>query len=78
LLAGSRVAPAPVAPRSAQVCACHDVSAAAIAATLPLCAGTPEQRLQALQQRLHCGTACGSCLPALRTLLREHPEPLIA
>ncbi|MDE2367724.1 MAG: molybdopterin-dependent oxidoreductase [Burkholderiales bacterium] len=78
LLAGSRDAPAPVAPRSPQVCACHDVSTAAITAALPLCSGTPEQRLLALQQRLHCGTSCGSCLPALRSLVREHPEKMVA
>ena len=73
LLAASRTPPVAVAPRSPQVCACLDVSEARIAAAAPACAGGPEQRLQALQGQLHCGTQCGSCLPAVKRLLQRHP-----
>jgi len=34
-------------------------------------AGTPAERVIALQHALHCGTQCGSCLPELRRLETE-------
>ena len=44
--------------------------------------GTAAQRLTQLQQALHCGTSCGSCLPALRGLVDAMqpapPVPLVA
>ena len=64
-----------VAPRSPQVCACFDVSEARIREHLAAGAGEPDDRLQALQQALRCGTQCGSCLPALRRLAAEVPQP---
>ncbi|MBL8328507.1 MAG: molybdopterin-dependent oxidoreductase [Rubrivivax sp.] len=73
LLAAGRQPPGPVAPRSPQVCACHDVSQARILDTLDTCAGTPADRLGILQQQLKCGTQCGSCLPAVKELIRSHP-----
>ncbi len=73
LLAASASPPQAVAARSPQVCACFDVSEARIAAAAPACPGNDDQRLQALQSRLHCGTQCGSCLPALKGLLQRHP-----
>jgi assimilatory nitrate reductase catalytic subunit len=33
--------------------------------------GSPEARLAQLQDTLKCGTSCGSCLPALRTMVRD-------
>ncbi len=77
LLAGAQP-PAGTPARSAQVCTCHDVSEARIRDTLSCVAGPAEQRLAVLQQRLRCGTSCGSCLPALRRLAAElrKPEPL--
>ncbi|MCE2660233.1 MAG: molybdopterin-dependent oxidoreductase [Rubrivivax sp.] len=73
LLADALQPPAGVAPRSPQVCACHDVSQARIVETLVRCSGEEPQRLAQLQQQLACGTGCGSCLPALRALARAHP-----
>ena len=32
------------------------------------------ERLAALQSRLKCGTQCGSCLPAVKALLRSHRQ----
>ncbi|CAD5370561.1 Assimilatory nitrate reductase large subunit [Rubrivivax sp. A210] len=77
LLAASRTPPLPVAARSRQVCACHDVDEDRIAATLKLCEGDEAARLQSLQGQLKCGTSCGSCLPTLKTLLRQHPRTAI-
>jgi assimilatory nitrate reductase catalytic subunit len=47
------------------------VNEARIRAVLLKSEGQPEQRLQALQTQLRCGTECGSCLPRLRTLVAE-------
>ena len=68
LLSGRAAPPTAMAPRSPQVCNCFDVNEQAIVDTLRQCAGSPDARLAVLQQRLKCGTQCGSCLPALRTL----------
>ena len=72
LLAASPQPPQPVRPRSAQVCACHDVGEEAITTTLQQCEGDAAQRLNQLQARLRCGTECGSCLPALKALVQRH------
>ena len=76
LLAARAAPPTPVAARSPQVCACHDVSEAAIRQTLSRCAGPADQRLATLQQTLRCGTQCGSCLPALRQLVAAGAQPV--
>jgi assimilatory nitrate reductase catalytic subunit len=73
LLAGSREPPGPVAPRSPQVCACHDVSEARITEVLACRGGADGDRLLHLQQQLRCGTQCGSCVPALQALVRRVP-----
>jgi assimilatory nitrate reductase catalytic subunit len=70
LLSPSARPPVAVAPRGAQVCSCFDVTEPQIVQTLARCTGTPESRLSQLQAALKCGTNCGSCLPALRTLER--------
>jgi assimilatory nitrate reductase catalytic subunit len=74
LLAARRQPPQPVAPRSRQVCACHDVSEQAIAAELRGSRGNEGERLQQLQDRLRCGTECGSCLPALKVLVQQQGQ----
>jgi assimilatory nitrate reductase catalytic subunit len=68
---------APVAVRSAgrQVCSCFDVSDLQIRAELDTLDGTEDERLQALQSALRCGTSCGSCLPQLRRMVRAAPVP---
>ncbi len=72
LLAASRQPPQPVAPPSRQVCACHDVSELRIADALGRIDGAADERLRALQAELRCGTECGSCLPALKSLVQQH------
>ena len=74
LLAASAQPPAAFQLRGAQVCNCFDVGEAQIRATLATLQGPAEQRLAQLQQRLHCGTNCGSCLPALRGMLGQSLE----
>jgi assimilatory nitrate reductase catalytic subunit len=64
--------PQPARARSAQVCGCHAVDAAAIDAALARQAPdlSEDARLQALQAGLRCGTGCGSCVPELRQRIR--------
>ncbi|MEO7852746.1 MAG: molybdopterin dinucleotide binding domain-containing protein, partial [Rubrivivax sp.] len=66
LLSGRAAPPTAMAARTPQVCNCFDVSESQIVDTLRQCEGSAEGRLAMLQQRLKCGTQCGSCLPALR------------
>jgi assimilatory nitrate reductase catalytic subunit len=73
LLGGSARPPQAVPARSPQVCACHDVSQARIVETLAGCAGDADTRLRQLQGHLRCGTECGSCVPALKVLVQQHP-----
>jgi assimilatory nitrate reductase catalytic subunit len=63
--------PTAAAPRGRQVCNCLDVSEPNILAALGTASGSAEARLAQLQAKLKCGTECGSCLPALRTLVRD-------
>jgi assimilatory nitrate reductase catalytic subunit len=70
LLRPTPVAPAGYAPRGRVVCACFDVTDADVRGALSDCgAGVPDP-LARVQQRLRCGTNCGSCLPELRALAR--------
>ena len=78
LLAARRQPPQPVAPRSRQVCACHDVSEEAIVTQVRAGHGDAGQRLQQLQAQLRCGTDCGSCLPALKLLVQQHAQEAVA
>jgi assimilatory nitrate reductase catalytic subunit len=57
--------------RGRQVCTCFDVSDQAITHHLRSGQGTEDQRLARLQADLKCGTNCGSCIPALRKLVRH-------
>jgi len=45
----------------------------AIVRALSRCEGGDAARLDALQARLGCGTQCGSCLPRVQALVRQHP-----
>jgi assimilatory nitrate reductase catalytic subunit len=63
--------PGAAVPRGLQVCNCLDVSEPQIMAVLGTASGSPESRLAQLQATLKCGTSCGSCLPALRTMVRD-------
>jgi assimilatory nitrate reductase catalytic subunit len=73
LLQPGKQAPGQVVSRGKQVCTCFNVSEPQIMAFLPQCTGPDEQRLAQLQGELKCGTNCGSCVPALRKLIREIP-----
>ncbi|MEK8047520.1 molybdopterin-dependent oxidoreductase [Ideonella margarita] len=59
-----------MAPVSPQVCTCFNVNEAAIRQQLEGLEGSPDHRLTQLQAALKCGTNCGSCLPALRSLVK--------
>ena len=74
LLAAGAQPPAAFQPRGVQVCSCFDVGEAQIRATLGTLQGTAESRLAQLQERLRCGTQCGSCTPALRMLVGRSLE----
>jgi assimilatory nitrate reductase catalytic subunit len=71
LLMGGAQAPLALPAASPQVCTCFNVNEAAIRDALTTCDGPPSQRLAALQQRLRCGTNCGSCLPQIQRLVRD-------
>jgi assimilatory nitrate reductase catalytic subunit len=68
LLSPNAQAPQALAPAGRQVCTCFNVGEPAIVDTLAGCDGNLMQRLTTLQDRLKCGTNCGSCLPELRRL----------
>jgi len=72
LLPGAKP-PTAVPARGRQVCTCFDVGEAAITQTLLGLHGDDDGRLSALQAKLQCGTNCGSCIPALRRLVRVVP-----
>jgi assimilatory nitrate reductase catalytic subunit len=73
LLYPGKQAPGNVVSRGKQVCTCFNVTEPQILAYLPNCNGTDEQRLAQLQGELRCGTNCGSCVPALRKLVKTIP-----
>ena len=68
LIPGAK-APVAVTTRGKQVCSCFDVSERQITSTLTGMTGTPDAALAQLQDRLKCGTNCGSCVPELRRII---------
>ena len=72
LLAGAAQPPVARASSGAAVCTCHGVGESAIVAVLR---GAPPgdiaSRLACVQGALQAGTSCGSCLPALKALVRS-------
>jgi assimilatory nitrate reductase catalytic subunit len=70
LLQPGAKAPVALAAKGRQVCSCFDVGEARIEDTLANCSGTQEAQLAQLQDRLKCGTNCGSCLPELKRIVR--------
>jgi assimilatory nitrate reductase catalytic subunit len=75
LLSGRASPPRAVPQRAPQVCNCFDVGRDTIVDALATCSGNADARLVQLQRRLQCGTQCGSCLPALRTLVAQYAQP---
>ncbi len=63
-------APVALAPQSKAVCSCFNVTQSRIESHLSQCDGSATQRLASLQQALHCGTNCGSCLPEVKRLVQ--------
>jgi bacterioferritin-associated ferredoxin len=59
--------------RVARAAAPADLSAAH--APLYAALGLADTRLRQLQAHLRCGTGCGSCVPALKLLVQQHPAP---
>jgi len=70
LLAPGAKAPIAIAPRGKQVCSCFDVSERQIEAALGNATGSQIERLANVQNQLHCGTNCGSCLPELKRMVQ--------
>ncbi|MDE2628603.1 MAG: molybdopterin-dependent oxidoreductase [Burkholderiales bacterium] len=73
LIPGAK-APVAVASRGKQVCSCFDVSERQIDSALQTMAGAAEAQLQQLQERLKCGTNCGSCLPELKRMIQQRQK----
>jgi assimilatory nitrate reductase catalytic subunit len=71
LLVPGPKAPASVQSRGKQICACFNVTEAAIRDHLGASEGNEQERLAALQSALGCGTSCGSCVPELTRLVRS-------
>jgi assimilatory nitrate reductase catalytic subunit len=69
LIPGAK-APVAVASRGKQVCSCFDVSETQISGALVNITGTPDAVLVQLQDRLKCGTNCGSCIPELKRMVQ--------
>jgi len=70
LLSPEAQAPVALAPAGRQVCTCFNVAEPAIVETLATCSGSAVQRLASLQERLKCGSNCGSCIPELKRLVQ--------
>jgi assimilatory nitrate reductase catalytic subunit len=62
--------PVAVAARGKQVCSCFDISDRQIDEVLARASGNADDRLAAVQERLKCGTNCGSCVPELKRIVR--------
>ncbi len=76
LLSPGAKAPVAVQARGKLVCSCMNVTDVAIHAHLGTAPGTPAERLASLQSDLQCGTACGSCVPELKRLVRSTPAAI--
>jgi len=74
-LQASSTPPQGSAPVSRQVCSCLNVREDAITTCLQTQVGSEAERLSGLQQRLQCGTRCGSCVPELKRLVRQAALP---
>ncbi|AMO21970.1 nitrate reductase [Ramlibacter solisilvae] len=70
LLSPGAKAPVAVQSKGKQVCSCFGVAAPAIEDHLARCEGSTEQRLASVQDKLRCGTNCGSCVPELKRMVR--------
>ena len=69
LLMPSSQAPQNFKARGRIVCNCFNVSESEINDALMGMSDTPDAALTALQQKLKCGTNCGSCVPELKKIV---------
>jgi assimilatory nitrate reductase catalytic subunit len=69
LLSPSAKAPQGFTPRGRIVCNCLDVAETEIRQALGPLSGSTESILVGLQEKLKCGTGCGSCIPELRKMV---------
>ena len=74
LAPGAREARADAAPASPQLCTCFNVSVAQVTDALAAAGGDAGARVAQAQDKLRCGTNCGSCLPHLRRLAQQACE----
>ena len=82
LLMPSSEAPQGFKSRGRIVCNCFNVAETQINEALDandwINCSLPEQVLASMQEKLKCGTNCGSCIPELRRLLNAVPASLVA
>lgn len=78
LLSPGATPPVAIVSKGKQICTCFNVTEPAIIDTLASCQGDTDARLAQLQGALKCGTNCGSCIPALRQLVKLHPAMVSA
>lgn len=75
LLMPSNKAPQNFKSRGRIVCNCFNVAETEINDALMSMPGAPDARLQALQQKLKCGSNCGSCVPELKKMIASQASP---
>ncbi|MGZ3160061.1 MAG: (2Fe-2S)-binding protein, partial [Burkholderiaceae bacterium] len=70
LLMPSTKAPQGFKSRGRIVCNCFNIAETEISETLSAMKhGLPDERLALLQEKLKCGTNCGSCVPELKKII---------
>jgi assimilatory nitrate reductase catalytic subunit len=74
LLAPFSQAPTDFKSRGTVVCNCFDVSETQIQHTLQELTGDVRHCLSELQEKLKCGTNCGSCLPQIKRIVNSTSE----
>jgi len=67
--------PVPVVSKGKVVCSCFNVRDVTIGENLMHSSGSDAVRLSQLQDSLHCGTNCGSCVPELQRMVRMAAVP---
>ena len=76
LLVPGATPPIAVVSKGQQVCTCFNVTDLAINAHFKTCSTEPGGWLASLQNSLKCGTNCGSCMPQLQRMVRQHAASL--
>lgn len=74
LLMPSAQPPQAFKPRGRIVCNCFNVAETEISEALDACAANENAVLTQLQDRLRCGTNCGSCVPELKKIILAHQD----